>query len=131
MEILGKKWAVHPLSGEDMETLEKMQLAVDLAEAPSKKDQASMEIMKLALSVRPEENEVMTEVIRSMTLSEFETFSSTVYSLLEEMKHGLETEYIEGRLYLVMPETGCPEKEGMKTQLRYPFRNINYIPALQ
>jgi len=129
----GETLVVRPLTGGDMETLERMRMGDQ-----SPRRDALMRIERLALCVDfagdPEKNsekraDAKRKRISKMTLDEFSGFSSVVSDALAEMRHGLETEYHDGRLYLLMPPHKCPER-GEQTRLRYTFRNIDYIPGL-
>jgi len=135
----GEKVIVRPLTGWNMEALERMKLGLDLSKGASrKKGQASMMFERLAMFVsfagdkepdRVKRGEKKRKRLMAMPLDEFTEFSDMVYGLAAEMKHGLEMEYEEGRLYLLMPPHKCPER-GEQTRLRYPFRNNDYIPGL-
>jgi len=134
----GEKIMVRPLSGAGMEQLERMILGINVSEDTArKKGQAMMMFERLALSVsfgdkepdKTKRNETKRKKIMGMTLRQFKEFTDLVFGLLAEMKHGLDMEYDEGHMFLLMPAHKCPEGEG-QTRSRYPFRNIDYIPGL-
>lgn len=134
----GEKIAVRPLSGSDMENLERMRLGLETSKgAAQKKGQAMIMFERLALCVSfPNDKEAAAkreekkrQRIMAMSLDEFTEFTDIVFGMLREMKHGLEMEYDEGRFYLLMPAHECPEGRE-QTRLRYTFRNIDYIPGL-
>lgn len=135
----GEKILVRPLSGWNVEALERMKLGLDASKgAAHKKGQAMMMFERLALCVsfgadketdRAKRGEKKRKRIMAMSLDEFSEFTDLVFGLLTEMNHGLEMEYDEGRFYLLMPAHECPES-GDQTRLRYTFRNIDYIPGL-
>ena len=135
----GEKILVRPLTGWNLEALERMKIGVDAsAGAARNKGQAMMMFERLTMCVifsgdketdRAKRGEKKRKRIMAMPLDEFSEFTNLVFGLLAEMKHGLEMEYDEGRFYLLMPAHKCPER-GEQTRLRYPFRNIDYIPGL-
>ncbi len=134
---------VRPLSGADMETLERMRLGFGIArtnteEPVNKKARTMMMFERLAMCVTfvsdkrgadKAQGDERRKKIMALTVDEFSAFADLVYGLLSDMKHGLETEYADGRLFLLMPVHECPEGGG-QTRLRYPFRNSDYIPGL-
>lgn len=134
-----EKVIVHPLTGRNMEALERMILGIDVSQGSMrKKGEAMMMFERLAMCVSfPEDKERdqkkrgenKRKRLMAMPLDEFAEFSESVFRMLAEMKHGLEMEYEEGHLYLLMPAHKCPER-GNETRLRYPFRNLDYIPSL-
>lgn len=132
----GETIIVHPLSGADVETLEKMQLGVNVAPSTEhKKRQMLMDFERLMLSfsfssLKPGQEKEKREKIKILTINEFTEFSILVDRLLEEMNHGLEMKYKDGRFWFLMPLHECPNVKGEKTQLRYPFRNSDYIPKI-
>lgn len=138
MDWKGEQIVVHPLLGADIEVLERMRLGLSTVSENSveyKKKKILMEFERLMLcfsvkSLKPDQIKEKREKITALSVKEFSEFSSLVKGLLEEMRHGLEMEYDEGRFYLVMPEHECPNTKGGKTRLRYLFRNIDYIPKI-
>jgi hypothetical protein len=134
---------VHPLTGWDMEDLERKRLMFELAPGglEHKKAKAAMTLEYFTMSVifedrtdkTPRDREKIKgrtrDKILAMFLDDFSVFAEMVSGLLSEMKHGLDMEYDEGRCYLIMPPHECPGGGG-KTRVRYPFWNINYIPGL-
>jgi hypothetical protein len=140
----GEKIMVRPLTGTDMEALERMRLGLNAARAGGeksaayKKGQAMMMFERLVLSLaftgdkdpdKATRSEKLRKKIMGLTLDQFAEFTDLVFGKLGEMKHGLEMEYEDGRLYLIMPPHQCPER-GEQTRLRYTFRNSDYIPGL-
>jgi hypothetical protein len=129
---------VHPLTGRDVEALERMRLAKEVAQGlVRKKIETEMMLERLIMSVSfadktPDKpnNAKDRKMILAMSLEEFSEFAGLVSGLLLEMKHGLESVHEDGRLFLLMPPHKCPEGGG-ETRLRYPFRNSDYIPSLQ
>lgn len=138
----GEKVVVRPLTGWNTEALERMKLGIDASKGGTahKKGQALIMFERLVMCVsfpgdkesnKEKRAEKKKQKIMAMSLTEFSEFTDLVLRLLAEMKHGLEMEYEEGRLYLLMPPHKCPAAEGREqTRLRYPFRNIDYIPGL-
>lgn len=135
----GEKIVVRPLSGWNMEALERMKLALDVSKGGAhKKGQAMMTFERTAMCVdfkdeketdRVKREEKKRKRLMAMALAEFQELMGIATDLLAEMKHGLEMVYVEGRLYLLMPPHECPEK-GEQTRLRYYFRNSDYVPDL-
>jgi len=124
----GEKFTVKPLTGANLEALERMKTDVDLLG----KGLASMRIESLILSVAfgGKNRKETHQRIVAMSLDEFAEFAELATGMRAEMKHGLDGEYEDGRFYLLIPAHDCPAKEGAKTRLRYPFRNNDYIPGL-
>lgn len=127
-----EKITVRPLTGRDMEALEKMRLGMIATDgAAQKRERALMRFERLLRCVSFGEKDADSKRKRllAMSLDAFTELSGLVYGLLAEMEHGLESEYGAGRSYLLMPPHTCPEK-GEQTRLRYLFRSIDYIPDL-
>lgn len=70
-------------------------------------------------------------IITEMPASEFKDFARRVEDAIADMRHGLRTAYINGRIYLEIPDVRCdeqPEQPGIL--LHYPFRFGAVIPTL-
>lgn len=70
-------------------------------------------------------------VIKAMDAKVFERFMKRVDDALIDMRHGLRTTYIGGRIFLEIPDVRCdshPEEPGVL--LRYPFRFGDVIPTI-
>ncbi len=139
-EWKGEKILVRPLNGRNMEALERMRMGIASSSEGSaeRKGRARMMFERLAMCTafpadfekdKVKRGQKKRQKIMAMSLGDFADFTDLVFGLLAEMKHGLEMEYEEGRLYLIMPPHKCPER-GEQTRLRYPFRNSDYIPGL-
>ena len=134
----GEKVSVRPLNGADLETLEVEQMALNeaLSEKGEKsgeyrKQRARIKLKKLIMGVTfsglaDEEKE---KKILSFEVNKLKRFLYEVGARLADMRHGLLTEYEDGRIYLITPPQACPEKEE-KTRIRVPFRVSEYIPEL-
>ena len=69
--------------------------------------------------------------LKAMPAGEFREFMAKVDNALSEMRHGLRTAYVNGRIVLEIPDVRCdehPELPGVL--LRYPFRFGTVIPTL-
>lgn len=70
-------------------------------------------------------------VLTAMPASEFKDFARRVEEAIVDMRHGLRTSYMNGRIYLEIPDVRCdeqPEQPGIL--LHYPFRFGSVIPTL-
>ena len=148
--ILGiEKVIVRPLIGRDVELLEKTRLALELVgeekgrdSGAYKKQEAQLKIAELALSVEfvdlkgqgtdKEKREHTENKIMNMSGSLFSEFAGMVAEKLAQMRHGLESEFRDGKIYLLTPPHVCPddERKENKTRLRVRFWNSDYIPAV-
>jgi len=71
------------------------------------------------------------KILKAMPASEFKEFIKRVEDAIIDMRHGLRTSYMDGRIYLEIPDVRCdeqPEQPGVL--LRYPFRAGSVIPTL-
>ena len=139
---------VKPLSGTDMEYLERGRLSLKQfgdehgkESGPYRKRDAQVKLLRLLLCLHaenepPEENrrvDAMEKRVLAMTTTEFGEMAEQVQAALDEMRHGLDTTIDEhGQIYLFTPPHKCPNVEGKEseTRLRVPFRNYDYIPKL-
>ena len=67
-----------------------------------------------------------------MTLSEFEAFASAVYEAVEDMRHGLECDISDGKVFLITAEKAACQDDPMEVgpRLRVPFRDFVRIPRI-
>lgn len=144
--VLRNGLIVKPLSGADMEYLERGRLALSITADEHGKEsgvyrkkeaQIRLLLLLLALHSKAEPSELNKRVdamenrILSMTTTEFGELAEQVQEALFEMAHGLETTMDEhGRIFMITPPHRCPkdDRKEAETRLRVPFRNIDYIP---
>lgn len=75
--------------------------------------------------------DMVRDKIITMPASEFREFMQRVDAAIMEMRHGLRTTYIKGRIMLEIPDVQCdlhPEEPGVL--LHYPFRFSRVIPTI-
>ena len=133
-EFEGDTIKVVPLDGSDMEVLESMRIELDSIKAERgehsgayRKQVALMKIARLQAAV-----DYPHEKIMALNVEQFQDFYSKATSALEDMVHGLESKYENGRMALVLPPHQCPnidDKEAT-TRLWVFFRNREFIPEL-
>lgn len=73
----------------------------------------------------------VSEYIKAMSASDFKEFFERIEQALGEMRHGLQCEFHEGQVLLLVPGVKCdnhPEADAVT--LRWPFRFIAVIPTL-
>lgn len=71
------------------------------------------------------------KAVKAMSAGDFREFIGRVEESIVDMRHGLRTSYINGRIYLEIPDVRCedqPEQPGVL--LRYPFRFGTVIPTI-
>jgi len=134
VEWEGEKLVVRPLSGADMEFLENMRMGLDViresqgdASGAYRKRAALIRVerllrhidfpMDLSATDPVKRLENRKKRILGLGAEKFADLAGLVFETLTEMKHGLESEYVDGRLNLVMPRS-------------VSFRNSDYIPGL-
>lgn len=125
---------VRPLDGSDMEVVESMRLELEaireeqgINSGAYRKLDALMKITRLQAAT-----DYPREKIMALEIDQFSHFVETVHSLLEDMSHGLESKYHEGRISLMIPPHQCPNVKDREatTRLWVFFRNSEYIPQL-
>lgn len=156
----GHNVIVRPLNGADLEDIEKYRYDLLIAqqkledfraklsateikrvEAEIRAKKIRMAMMRIICSIdmpyldesstpRGRRNQVeMT--LKGMGAAQFRDFMAKVDNAIMEMRHGLRTSYIDGRIMLEIPDVRCdlnPEAPGVL--LRYPFRFVDVIPTL-
>lgn len=156
----GHNIVVRPLTGADLEGLEKYRYDLLIAEqrleesreklptqevcrqeAAIRASRARMAMYRLICSLdmvwldpqgtpksrRP----LVEEYIKAMGVAEFSRMIEKVDNALVEMRHGLRSSYIDGRIVLEIPDVKCdeyPDQPGVL--LRYPFRFGGIIPTI-
>jgi hypothetical protein len=137
IEFGGHKITVHPLTGDDMESLENMAMGLDVIEEESgtksreyRKALAELRLSRFEKMVKFKSGDADT-IIKNMGTSDFTALVEAVSDALASMKHGLtDLRYTdEGDCYLLTSPHKCPNGEG-ETRLRVPFRGDDYIPRL-
>ena len=146
-DILDGNVYVHPLLGVDLEKIESMRLAleavmerdgIDSSEANKLNAKLHLYQILLSISFADEKGQKDPEGFRekkilSMDHIEFSKLAEEVAKATDDMEHGLESEYDNGRIFLLTPPVKCKKPENAKedgTRLRLPFRNYDYIPRL-
>lgn len=147
LKINGEKAFIRPLSGRDLEYLEKLRLELEVVGVEKgvnsgefKKKAAELRFKKFLCHIhfnRPDDDakkfKEKSDKFLAMQGTEFTKIAQSVADHLEDMAHGLESEIADdGQIYLLSPPHKCPNAEGKeaKTQLRVPFRNIDHIPGI-
>lgn len=156
----GHNVTVRPLTGADLEDLEKFRydlLAAEerLEENRPKMDSMSIKRMEAAIRAKRtrmamyrviccvdmrwlDENgtprsrrQKVEDYIKAMSAKDFEQFMEKVEKALQELRHGLRTIYMSGRVVLEIPDVKCdeqPEQPGV--MLHFPFRFVSVIPTI-
>ena len=156
----GHNVRVHPLTGADLEDIEKYRYDLLLAEESLEEARAklsSMEIKSREAEIRAKQvrmamlrviccidmpyldpngtprsrRAAVENVLLGMEAEPFREFMQRVDDAVIEMRHGLRTTYVQGRIMLEIPDVRCdnnPELPGVL--LRYPFRFGEVIPTL-
>lgn len=156
----GHNVIVRPLNGADLEDIEKYRYDLIVAqqkldeyrpqlatteirrvEAEIRAKKIRMAMLRIICSIdMPYLDESSTprgrrgqveEVLKGMPAAQFKEFMKKVDNAIIEMRHGLRTSYVEGRIMLEIPDVRCdlnPEVPGVL--LRYPFRFSDVIPTL-
>lgn len=156
----GHNVIVHPLTGADLEDIEKSRAELLLSErileqqrprmkpADIKHAEAAIRQKHVGMAMRRvlacidmpyldehgtplSRRQQVANVLSDMPASDFKSFMERVENALVEMRHGLRTAYLEGRIVLEIPDVRCdehPEEPGVL--LRYPFRFSSIIPTL-
>ncbi len=132
---------VTPLNGESCEAIELLRNIRDSFDSDSldyRKANREMMLTELAHTLTfPDEPleeaiDYRIDQIRSMAIdTEFRSLCAKVEIALRSMRHGLLTQYHEGRYMLVADRTPCEQEEGDESKLLLlPFRNNDFIPSL-
>lgn len=154
----GHNVIVHPMLGRDLELLETYRYDLRLTEEKLENDGlTASELRQLTEEVRmkrvrmglfrvmccidlpfldanatPESRRPQVEeYIKQLTAGVFGEFFQNVQEKLREMRHGLKSALIDGRIYLQIPDVRCenvPDAPGVV--LHYPFRPFSIIPTL-
>ena len=154
----GHNVIVHPMLGRDLELLETYRYDLRLTEEKLEHDGlTASELRQLTEEVRmkrvrmglfrvmccidlpfldanasPESRRPQVEeYIKQLPAGVFGEFFQNVQEKLREMRHGLKSALIDGRIYLQIPEVRCeavPDAPGVV--LHYPFRPFSIIPTL-
>ena len=154
----GHNVIVHPMLGRDLELLETYRYDLRLTEEKLENDGlTASELRQLTEEVRmkrvrmglfrimccidlpfldanatPESRRPQVEeYIKQLPAGVFGEFFQNVQEKLREMRHGLKSALIDGRIYLQMPDVRCenvPDAPGVV--LHYPFRPFSIIPTL-
>lgn len=72
------------------------------------------------------------KLIQKMAFDEFTKLAWEIKQANEKLRHGLHSETIDGKMYLVSPPLECEQKEDASatTRLRMRFRSSYFIPAI-
>ena len=154
----GHNVIVHPMLGRDLELLETYRYDLRLTEEKLENDGlTASELRQLTEEVRmkrvrmglfrvmccidlpfldanatPESRRPQVEeYIKQLPAGVFGEFFQNVQEKLREMRHGLKSALIDGRIYLQIPDVRCenvPDAPGVV--LHYPFRPFSIIPTL-
>lgn len=154
----GHNVIVHPMLGRDLELLETYRYDLRLTEEKLEHDGlTASELRQLTEEVRmkrvrmglfrvmccidlpfldanasPESRRPqLEEYIKQLPAGVFGEFFQNVQEKLREMRHGLKSALIDGRIYLQIPDVRCenvPDAPGVV--LHYPFRPFSIIPTL-
>ena len=154
----GHNVIVHPMLGRDLELLETYRYDLHLTEEKLEHDGlTASELRQLTEEVRmkrvrmglfrvmccidlpfldanasPESRRPQVEeYIKQLPAGVFGEFFQNVQEKLREMRHGLKSALIDGRIYLQIPDVRCenvPDAPGVV--LHYPFRPFSIIPTL-
>lgn len=154
----GHNVIVHPMLGRDLELLETYRYDLRLTEEKLENDGlTASELRQLTEEVRmkrvrmglfrvmccidlpfldanatPESRRPQVEeYIKQLPAGVFGEFFQNVQEKLREMRHGLKSALIDGRIYLQIPDVRCenvPDAPG--GVLHYPFRPFSIIPTL-
>lgn len=154
----GHNVIVHPMLGRDLELLETYRYDLRLTEDKLENDGlTASELRQLTEEVRmkrvrmglfrimccidlpfldanatPESRRPQVEeYIKQLPAGVFGEFFQNVQEKLREMRHGLKSALIDGRIYLQIPDVRCenvPDAPGVV--LHYPFRPFSIIPTL-
>lgn len=146
-----KKIRVYPFNGYVMEALEQDYLYLESMDQESlgyKKAQAQLKIKEIAYSFNfysndgevdsnPANNleEKLKAIYAMSRLSELPDLIASITAAQQFLKHGLNHDYIDGKLKLLSPEidTGCEKgKEDVSNKIRLliPFFSANFIPEI-
>ena len=112
---------VKPIDGAGQEHLETCRMA--LVGKRTIKDRLRVERLALASGLP-------TKEILDMPHAEYADFCSQVESALDDMKHGLDSDYVDGTIEIILPPHQCPNIKEASTQVRVLFRAIEWIPVL-
>lgn len=133
----GETVTIKPLTGEQLERLEGFSIVVgslDKNTGEYRRKRAELDLLKLIMIStfgNPEDHEADSEArIKAMDKHQFIVFASHAGTALREMEHGLDSEYRDGKLFLLTPGLACPEKEGRRTKVLLPFRCSDFLPSL-
>jgi hypothetical protein len=139
---------VRPLTGADMEFLERGNLSLSLTAEEHGKDSgvcrkqdAQVRLLRLLLCLHTKNEptelhkrvDKIEDIVLAMPIADFTDLVSQATDALSEMSHGIETTMdAYGFVSLVIPPHYCTDQAGKekKTLLRVPFRNLDYIPQL-
>lgn len=156
----GHNVIVRPLTGADLEDIEKYRYDMLIAQQKLEEYRAQLsttEIKRVEAEIRAkkirmamlriiccidmpflDENSTprgrrgqVEKTLKEMPAAQFREFMKKVDSAIIEMRHGLRTSYVDGRIMLEIPDVRCdlnPEAPGVL--LRYPFRFGDVIPTL-
>lgn len=156
----GHNVVIHPLTGADLEDIEKYRYDLLLAEssleerrnalsaAQIKHMEAEIRAKRVRMAMlrviccidmpyldpqgnRQSRRGYVENAIKAMGAEQFREFMQRVDNSIMEMRHGLRTAYIQGRIMLEIPDVRCDENpEAQGVLLHYPFRFGSIIPTL-
>lgn len=154
----GHNVIVHPMLGRDLELLETYRYDLRLTEEKLENDGlTASELRQLTEEVRmkrvrmglfrvmccidlpfldanatPESRRPQVEeYIKQLPAGVFGEFFQNVQEKLREMRHGLKSALIDGRIYLQIPDVRCENvQDAPGVVLHYPFRPFSIIPTL-
>lgn len=153
----GHNVVVHPLTGRDLENLERFRFDLMRTEQAAEAAGLSAEDARhLAGEVRVKRTRMamyrfiacvdlpfldekgtpasrhglVENYLKEMSASDFKEFVGKVEDGLVEMRHGLQTTYVDGRILLEIPNVACDNNPSEVVTLRYPFRFGSVIPTI-
>lgn len=154
----GHNVVIRPLNGEDLENIEKYRYDLLLTEKESEKKMPTDRKIALDREIRTKQMHLamyrvlccidmpfldedakrpadrrskVEEFVKRLPANEFRVLINHMEEALKEMRHGLQSIYSDGRIYLEIPGVPCDNyPEGGKVTLHYPFRAWSIIPTL-
>lgn len=156
----GHNVTIMPLIGADLEDLEKFRydlIATEQRLEENRPKMDSMSIKRMEAAIRAKRARMamyrviccvdmrwldekgtprsrrqrVEDYLKAMPAKEFEQFMGKVEKALRELRHGLRTVYMQGRIVLEIPDVKCeeqPEQPGVL--LHFPFRFVDVIPTI-
>lgn len=153
----GHNAIVTPLTGADLELLEKYRFDLSFTENELENATEPDEVKRLSEEVRKKRVRMamfrvlccidfpflaeggtrisrrakVEEYIKSLSVDSFKELFEKVENALAEMRHGLRTTYKQGRVYIEIPNVKCDtEPDAGEVVLLYNFRPASVIPTI-